>query len=125
MRSILWTIVISILSVFTDNVVRWLLFPPSDEEELIIDEQTEGQLLNVVLPEEDTLFEEMRLGEALQSDDADQGSLGVDEDDEIQPSTPSAEFKAFAPKQIDTEVERIILNDPAKAAEIIRKMGLE
>jgi len=35
------------------------------------------------------------------------------------------EFKPLAPRQINPNVEKIIKDDPLRAAEIIRKMGLE
>ena len=37
----------------------------------------------------------------------------------------TTEFKPFAPQQINPDVEKIINEDPQRAAEIVRKMGLE
>ncbi|MDA8233819.1 MAG: hypothetical protein M0Z31_03250 [Clostridia bacterium] len=60
----------------------------------------QGSLLNITLPEETFQLEES--GEEA-----------------------AADFKPFAPQQINPDVEKIIKDDPQRAAEIIRKMGLE
>lgn len=115
-RSSLWTILISGLAAVIDAIFQSIIWPPVVEEELQPEQETEGQLLDVVLPEEDSLIQEALLRNALQKDSAEQTSSEGSE---------NSVFKPFTPQQIDPEVESMIRNDPAMAAEIIRKMGLE
>ncbi|MHB8170452.1 MAG: hypothetical protein ACYDG6_02790 [Thermincolia bacterium] len=98
-------VIILVLDIFINN---FLLVPPEEQGEDSLTElwqnstgAHQGNLLNITLPEESFFLDGNREEAA------------------------TTEFKPFAPQQINPDVEKLINEDPLRAAEIVRKMGLE